>query len=385
MTDEQPQPRRETTGVVRGSLASAKTLARRNRLVVWVLFEGRRSRVAIALLGAVFLAFLALALLRPLDMRRLLSETSTLRTLFSALLSGAILVVSIVTSISSIVLSQEISGIETTQRRIDASIEFRERAEALADIAGSPGKPAAFLEVILYTIYRDARDLEAVTQGSDNDAFTEQIEAFVEETISETKQAARTLDGASFGTFKVLSAGLHYDHSWLLNTGLRIQSAHGDELTDEERDALSTLIDTLKLFATGRQYFESLYYKREVARLSSMLLYVSLPVVVLISYLLLALDADLLPEFGAGPFAGPAVAVLFIYTLSLAPYVVLTAHVIRVAAITLQTLAAGPFTIGSSSNHNVGNEQLDIDPETWEPEIETDGETRADGAPTEAE
>ncbi len=333
--------------------------------------------VSIALLGAVFVAFTSLALVRPLDTQRLLSDTATVRTLFSALLSGAILIVSVVSSISSVVLSQEISDIETTQERIDASIDFRRQAADLADIEGSPGQPAAFLEVILYTIYRETRELQRVAERSDNDEFSRQVQDFTETVLSAAKQAGTTLDGARFGTFKVLSAGLSYDHSWQLNTARRIQNRYADTLTESESAALDDLIDTLKLFATGREYFESLYYKREVARLSGMLLYVSLPVIVVISYLMLAMDADLVPEFSVGLLSGQALVLLAVYTLSLAPYVVLTAHVLRIAAITLRTLAAGPFTIGSGSDHDGVESELDIDPESWESDTAGGSESRA--------
>ncbi|MFC6758205.1 hypothetical protein ACFQER_18155 [Halomicroarcula sp. GCM10025894] len=318
-----------------------------------------------------FLGFTSLALVRPLDMERLLSDTATVRTLFSVLLSGAILIVSVVSSISSIVLSEEITDIETTQERIDASIEFRRKAENLAEVEGSPGQPAAFLEVILYTIYRETRTLREVAEGADNDEFTQDIRRLTETVLSEAKQAGTTLDGARFGTFKVLSAGLNYDHSWQLNTARRIQNRHEEALTQEQSQALTDLIDTLKLFATGRQYFQSLYYKREVARLSGMLLYVSLPVIIVISYLMLAVDETIMPESSVGLLSGQSVFLLAAYTLSLAPYIVLTAHVLRIAAITLRTLAAGPFTIGSGSDQGVVETDLDIDPESWEAKPES--------------
>jgi hypothetical protein len=97
-----------------------------------------------------------------------------------------------------------------------------------------------------------------------------------------------------------------------------------------------------------------------------MLLYVSLPVIVVISYLMLALNVDLFPDFAIGPLSGPAIIILAAYTVSLAPYIVLTAHVLRVAAITLRTLAAGPFTIDSGADRDLIDMQLDVGPDDWE-------------------
>jgi hypothetical protein len=142
---------------------------------------------------------------------------------------------------------------------------------------------------------------------------------------------------------------------------------------DEEIELLSNLIDTLKLFATGRAYFQSLYYKREVAQLSSVLLYVSLPVIVFISYLLLALDANIIPAVRIGPLSLLSVFMLFAYTVSLAPYVVLTAYVVRIAAITMQTLAAGPFIVRQRDHRNIAELTMDADPDQWDTEFGDEG------------
>jgi hypothetical protein len=351
----------------------------RNRVVQWVVFKGERRLVTLALLAGVFAAFLVLALVRPVDMEQLLSETTTLRTLFATLLSGAILIVSVVSSISSIVLSQEITDIDTEEQRIDSSIEFRRNTEDLAEVAYSPGQPAAFLEVILSTVYEQARELGTAAARSDDEELRDETQSFASEVLSEAKRAATTLDGSRFGTFAVLSAGLNYDYSWQLNTARRLRNKYGDAL-DEESELLSNLIDTLKLFATARAYFQSLYYKREVAQLSSVLLYVSLPVIVFISYLLLALDANIIPAVRIGPLSLLSVFILFAYTVSLAPYVVLTAYVVRIAAITMQTLAAGPFIVRQRDHRDIAELTMDADPDQWDTEFGDEGN---DGRPTE--
>jgi len=358
--------------------STVSTWIGQNAVVRWTLYSGKRWLVALSLLAAVFVVFLGLALLRPVDMERIISETTTLRTLFAALLSGAILIVSVVSSISSIVLSEEITDVETEQERIDGTIEFHRRAETLADVESSPGQPAAFLEVLISTIHDQAKALGEVAVRSDNQEFADRVGSFVDEVLDETTASARSLDGATFGTFKVLSAGMNYDYSWQLTMTRRILNRYGDSLTDEERAVLEDLVDTLKFFGTGREYFQSLYYKREVAQLSRMLLYVSLPVIVLISYLMLALDANLLPYAQFGPLSSLSVFILFAYTVSLAPYVVLTAHVIRIAAITMQTLAAGPFTIRPDDHQDIVDLDVETDPEHWETRIDSEAQTSPD-------
>lgn len=134
----------------------------------------------------------------------------------------------------------------------------------------------------------------------------------------------------------------------------RFKRTYGPTLTDDEQAAIDDLVETLKVFATGREYFKSLYYKREFARLSSRLLYVSLPVIVYTSCVLLALDANLFPKMWVlwKPFHVTTLTVFtsWSYAIALAPYLVLTACVTRAMSVTLRTLAARPFLLHDSGH-----------------------------------
>ncbi|WP_227353439.1 hypothetical protein [Haladaptatus salinisoli] len=315
------------------------------RLSQWFLLRGTRLSVTVFLLTGVLAALLLLSVVRPVDMHNLLSETNTVQSMFNTLLSGIILLVSIVVSINSIVFSQEITDIQNQRERIDASIQYRGRIEEFLESNVSPARPAEFLRVILRVIDQQTTALANIAAKSDDDEFREEAEAFSDRVTADTERAGETLSNAEFGTFKVLLAGLNYDYSRQLNAARRFKRKYGNSLADDEREAINDLIDTLKFFATGREYFKSLYYKRELARLSSRLLYVSLPTIVFTSYVLLALDTNIFPStsvFGISPL------LLFVsvsYTIALAPYVILTAYVIRAVTVTLNTLAAGPFIL----------------------------------------
>jgi hypothetical protein len=168
----------------------------------------------------------------------------------------------------------------------------------------------------------------------------------------EAEQAGETLSGAQFGSFRVLLAGLNYDYSWQLHVARRFKRKYGHSLGDDQQAAIDDLVETLKVFATGREYFKSLYYKREFARLSARLLYVALPTVVYISYVMLAIHS---PKFIPTeelrilsthvPMIPLTMFVAFSYTIALSPYVVLTSYVVRAMTVTLRTLASGPFVL----------------------------------------
>lgn len=316
-----------------------------NRIKQWFLLRGDRWKVAVALMLGVLFALLLLTRVQSIELRNLLTNTNTIQTLFNTLLSGIILLVSIVVSINSVFLSQEITDIESQQQRVDATVDYRNRIEEFIDTDVSPARPAEFLRVVLGTINQQATVLADRAADSDNEAFGEEAADFRERVTEDTKNAAETLEDAQFGTFNVLLAGLNYDYSWQLHVARRFKRKYHEALTDSENEAIDDLADTLKFFAVGREYFKSLYYKRELARLSSRLLYVALPTLVFTSYVLLALDSKLFPEmslFGISPL------VLFVsiaYTLALGPYLIFTAYVIRAATVTQRTLSAGPFVL----------------------------------------
>ena len=347
-------------------ISSALSRPEENRVKKWFLLTGKRLVVSAALLSAVFVVLIGFSFIRPLNMQNLLNETNAVTTLFTALLSGAILLVSIVVSISSIVLSQEMTDIETQQERITATMEYRRRIEAFIDADVTPARPAEFLRVVLHAIFKHTQVLEHIAADSTNDEFQTHVESFVDNVSNEIEQARTTLGDARFGTFRVLLVGLDYDYSGQLHAARGFKLRYAETLTDEEREVIDDLIKTLKFFATGREYFKSLYYKQEFASLSSRLLYVSLPVIVFISYILLALDANLFPEvvlFGLSPLL---IFVSFAYMIALAPYVVLTAYVIRVATITLRTLAAGPFILQPGSEIEELDWEVSEDQREWD-------------------
>ena len=316
-----------------------------NRLKMWFLLTGRRMAVTAVILAAVFAIIIGASLLQPLNVRGLLNETNTVKTLFTTLLSGAILLVSIVVSISSIVLSQEITDISSQQERVTATIEYRKRVEQFINADITPARPAEFLRAVLHTIFRNTQALDQIASESSDEEFRTHVDEFFDNVTSEIEEARDTLGDARFGTFRVLLVGLDYNYAGQLHVARGFKRRYGDTLSDKEEEVIDELISTLKFFATGREYFKSLYYKREFARLSSRLLYVSLPVIVFISYILLALDENLFPRVSLFSLSPLLVFVSFAYTVALAPYVVLTSYILRAATITLRTLAAGPFIL----------------------------------------
>ena len=311
----------------------------------WVLLDASRWTVVAVLLFAVALTLTMVGSVWSVEVARLLSETNTVQTLFNTLLSGIILLVSIVVSINSIVLSEELGSIGNQRERINESLRFRKDIEEMIDANVSPAKPAAFLRIIIETIQSDAIQFRKLTERSNDEQFIDEVDKVVGNIIQDTDQADDILEGATFGTFDVLKVGLDYNYSWQIYAIRHLQTNYADTLSDEENEAIDDLLDTLSFFATGREYFKSLYFKRELSDLSSGLLYVSLPTILYTSYVLLALDANLLPDVSILGISPLLVYVSMAYTIALAPFVVLTSFVLRAATVAKRTVASGPFIL----------------------------------------
>ena len=326
-------------------LRSTLLLPEENPITRWFLLTGRRFSVMLALMALVFLVLIGLSIVEPVGMRNLLNETSAGITLFSSLLSGAILLVSIVVSISSVVLSSEMTDLENQEQRIDASLEYHRRIEGFIQADITPARPADFLRAVLYATSNEVEELTEIAADSSNEEFRSEVSEFADYVAGDLDHARSTLDGAEFGTFKVLLAGMNYNYSGQLQAARGLRNKHAGELSDEEETQIDEVIDTLKYIGTGREYFKSLYYKRELARLSNQMLLVALPVIVFTSYVILALDADLFPDVTVFSLSPLLIYVSFAYAVALAPYLILTAYIIRATSITLRTLAAGPFIL----------------------------------------
>lgn len=87
-----------------------------------------------------------------------------------------------------------------------------------------------------------------------------------------------------------------------------------------------------------------MYYKREFSRLSRDLLYSGIPSVLLMTYVLLAIDAN---TFVGSTLLIPNIALFFsfAYVVALLPFFLLTSYVIRAAIIAEETVTAGAFTV----------------------------------------
>ena len=316
------------------------------KLVRWILLDGDRYAVTGALLSLTFASILVIGELWTFETQRILTETQAVQTVLTAFLSGIILLVSIVVSINSIVLSYDITHVSAQQDRIEGTMDFRREVGRLADSEESPSDPNTFLRVMAEVIHERAQALEDVAEGGE-EAFATDVREYAESIADTVEDLERSLNRVEGGEFGVLWIGLETDYGSLMNRSRRLTSTYRNQFSEDAEEQFDELMRAFELFATGREYFKTLYYSREISDLSRTLLVISLPAIIVTASTILAINAGLLPDvwvFGLPPLL-TFVAVAF--TVALAPFIVLTAYMLRVATVARRTSSAGPFVLRS--------------------------------------
>ncbi|PSQ37659.1 hypothetical protein BRD08_02075 [Halobacteriales archaeon SW_10_66_29] len=312
----------------------------------WILLEGNRMAVTGALISGVFVSLVALGMVWTLQMQRILTETPAIQTILNTLLSGIILLVSVVVSINSIVLSHDITSVHTQEDRLEAALEFRKEIGRLTEGNQRPSDPASFLALMGDAIEKHAAALEEATEGLDRE-FTTEVEDYVREVRAAVSwsesNGPEPAAGADFG---ILWNGLETDPGEHLDRSRSIKLTYNSVLSEETEECLDDLTRSLRLFAIGKEYFKTLYYNQEVSELSRTLLFVSLPAILINAAAILAINARILPNFWVFGVPSLLLFVAGVFTVSLIPYIVLTAYTLRLATVAGVATSAGPFSLG---------------------------------------
>jgi len=317
----------------------------RVRLFRWVLLEADRRAVTGALLTLTFLATLGLGHFWTIEMQQLMTETDSVQTVLTQLLSGIILLVSIVVSINSIVLTYDITSLTVQKDRVQGTMDFRRAVGRLVEGEHSPTDLQRFLEQVATAMRQRAHALEDSLSDGEPDEFVEDVEAFVED-VEDAVEALETpgdrVHGADFGTLWV---GLEANFGDVTDELETVRLTHADHVADTHEERFDELVEAFELFETGREYFKTLYYSREISQFSRTLLVISLPAVLVTAWTILAIDAGTIPSvwlFGLPPLQ---VFLASTFTVSLAPYLTLTAYVFRTATVARYTASSGPFML----------------------------------------
>ncbi|ESP87186.1 hypothetical protein [Candidatus Halobonum tyrrellensis] len=328
-----------------------------SRLKQWLLISGSRRTIIAALLVVVFCAFVAMSFVWS-DFAEMLSPNteSNLSTLFTRLLSGVILLVSIVTSVNSLSISQELTPVGEQHDRVVKSWDFRERAAEITEQSVSPPVPGEFLKAIIEQVENDLKAFKAEADDnldgqaeSDAEEVREEVSDYLDGIRDGLERTRDVVSNPQNAAVNVAMFGSSYDVSEYVNSVRELQAEHGSTLGDDEAsEQLDRIVDSLQYFISAREYFKTVYYKREFSYLSRDLLYSGLPAILVLSYVIVGLPMGA-EAFPNGPIYAQinlmTLCMAFVYTMGLAPFLVLTAYTLRAAVIAQKTVSEGAFTL----------------------------------------
>jgi hypothetical protein len=298
----------------------------------WILLDGSRLSVTAALLCGTYLLVGPLGHLLLDAVSEPLGRTETFVPLVTTFLSGDFLLVSIVVSVNSLFTSRQQASLERQADRIQAVGQFRRDVESLVEEPISPAEPARFLQVVTGAILTEAQTLSAdVREDADAEA---DVDAFTARLSRQTEALNDAVDGES-GSLELVVATADYDYSRLAAGLRRLRTEYGDVFTDDESDRIERMLALFRHFVSAREYFKTLYLTREFAALSTRLLALTLPVILVASFVLL--------HDGMIPNGHDVTTVVVV--LALSPFFLLAAYTVRVATVATRTRAAGQFVV----------------------------------------
>ena len=317
----------------------------------WLVLQSNRWALATVILVTVFGLLVGLSQLELTPFREIAAERDGFQLLFTAFIGAIITGTSIVVTINQLVLSQELGAVGDQRDRMRQATEFRADIESKLSTATVSPEPAAFLSELTSGIETRAEELrQSVEDGSELD---KQLDTYVEGLTATTDTVKTNLESAQFGTFEVLWAVLDFNYSEQIHKLRRIQHDYNEAYSDETAAAIEDVLELLELFGPAREHFKTLYFQWELINLSRALLYISVPALVVIGGLIMYVDEMALAGTPLGVDSLVWVASGG-FTVGIAPFVVFTVFIVRIASVAKRTLAMGPFVLQETNRDQPG-------------------------------
>jgi hypothetical protein len=316
-----------------------------NRVKLWLLLDADRRLVAGLPLLAVAVALVVLGAVDPAPLRAAASSKDPVETLFQALTTAIITGVTLVVSLNQLVLSQELGPLGDQRDRMEGTVAFRRDVAEALDVPASPPEPSAFLRSLVDGVGNRARRLGDLVADCEDEEACERVRTFADSLAENADAVTGTLEGEQFGTFDVLSAALNFNYSWKIYEAQRLRGEYEATLSEEALDALDALVETLRFFGPAREHIKTLYFQWELVNLSRGILLSAVPALVVSIGGVLYLDN---PATVTGTVLGIDALVVVVAAaaaVSLVPFMLLFAYVLRIATVAKRTLSIGPFIL----------------------------------------
>ena len=327
-------------------LLSANTLRERtevNDRLFWLLLEADRLAIVGGLALAVFVAFMLFGLFKPLSITTTMESSDMVEKVFSALLGAIITSTTLVVSINQLVLSQEIGSLGTQRSRMDTTMDFYQNTDELLETT-TPSDPPVLLERLIETTKERALALREAVAGTENNDLRDRVDEYVDDLEENAVTALDELDGADFGAFAVVSPALDFNYAQKIHDIRHLGERYEDDLSTEERTAFREMLEAVAMFGPVREYVKVLHIQWALVKLSRAILYTAVPALVVAGGMVVFVDPSTFPGSLLG-FETMLWVVSLAFTVSVTPFLVFMAYVLRLATLAKQTLTVGPLVL----------------------------------------
>jgi len=327
--------------------------ATESRWKLWVLLGADRRVLTALTLVVVFLTLVGLSQVVGTDLRSTMGSKDPIETLFQALLTAIITGVTLVVTLAQLVLSQELGAVGDQRDRMEGAMSFRHSVESVIESDVSPPDPASFLQSIVAAVGTNAAALADAVDSDSND----RLASFAAELESDAAAVSDDLEDAQFGTFSVLFASLNFNYAGKIYEARQLAA---DEATsDEGREVLDDLVETLTYFGPAREHVKTLYFQWELTNLSRVIAYAAVPALVVSIAMIVYGDSTsviLGTYFGVDSLVWLVAAAT---TVALVPFVLLLSYIVRIVTVAKRTLAIGPLVLRDTVRS--GEESSDVE------------------------
>jgi len=310
---------------------------RREHAREWLLLTGDRLLVSALLLAVVAAAAVAAVASGAVP---LVGTQPVLFVLF-ALVSGNFTLVTIVVSLNQFVLTRHLESPDEIRRRMDEMLGYRREVGEASARTVLPITPSGFLEVLFHTLAREGRDLAREAPEVDDETAQAAMQHLADELAGHTTYVIDLLEDTPSGAQPALFTTLNASYAAYIHLAFYLESEHAGALTDEAASLLGDVVRSLEQIDVARRSFKTVFIQSELASLSRRLLYIGLPVQILTVLLMLSFST---PAGDGPPRAVLSVVIPTVVVLGFAPFVILTAYILRLSTVAQRTAAMYPFT-----------------------------------------
>lgn len=310
---------------------------------MWFLITANRWIVTGVLSLAMFSLVVLFNVVGPTNVQTILGSQEV-GNVFGSVIIAVVTGVSLILAIAQLVLSEQMGPLGEKRDEMRNQIEFRDNVEKRIDAGVSPAAPSAFLRALIGAVSSQACTLRDVVKDNDTDVDTYALVEYAESVIDHGETVSEELENTTFGSFEVIMPVLDYNYSWKIVAGRRLQAEYAGSITEEAEEALEELIGALRFFAPAREYFKMIYFQWEINNIARGVLYASIPSLAIAAYMIFAFNPYQVSGFTLS-LHNRYLLVGVVYTVSLLPFTVVLAYILRIVTVTQRTLAIGPFIL----------------------------------------